>query len=330
MVTMKQFRKYLFYTIVFIALGFLNACALLSPAKRFDDFVIVNSRPWDNLPRLAKKYLDDPDKDWVIAEFNNIDRVSWGQKVIIPLKPLKRGGLTSTGYQTVPVLVYHSFSEDKVNKMTVPRKTLEEQMRYLKTSGYNVLTLDQLFGFLELKEPIPAKSVVITIDDGWKSVYEIAYPILKKYGFPATLFVYTNLIGTRKGLTWDQVKELSENGFDIQNHTKTHRNLIQMQESETYEKYFRAIEKEIISSEKLIEQKLNKKCTYLAYPYGDTNNLVIALLKRYSYRGALTVHRGSNPFFINNYMVNRSSIYGEYSLKKFQKHLTMFRKEKLK
>ena len=142
--------------------------------------------------------------------------------------------------------------------------------------------------------------------------------------------MYTDLVGTRSGLTWDQIKELSENGFDIQNHTKTHRNLIEMEPRETFEQYFRAIEKEIISSEQLIEQKLNKKCTYLAYPFGDTNNLIIALLKKYEYRGAFTVHRGGNPFFKNNYMVNRSTIYGEYSLNKFQKNLKMFRETKFK
>ncbi len=330
MLKMKHKRKHVFFVMLVVSLFCINACAVFSPAKRFNDFVIVTAGPWDDLPKLADKHLNDSAKDWVIAEFNNIDHVSWGQQVIIPLKPVQKGGLTPTGYQTVPVLVYHNFSEDKVTKMIIPRDAFDEQMRFLKTNGYTVLTLDQLFGFLELKEQIPEKSVVITIDDGWKSVYDIAYPVLKKYGFPATLFVYTNLIGTRSGLSWDQVKELSQNGFDIQNHTKTHRNLIQMQKDETFEKYFRAIEKEIVASEKLIEKKLNKKCTYLAYPYGDTNNLVIALLKKYGYRGAFTVHRGGNPFFMNNYIVNRSSIYGDYSLRRFQKNLTMFKKEKLK
>ena len=99
---------------------------------------------------------------------------------------------------------------------------------------------------------------------------------------------------------------------------------ISKEESESFEKYFGAIEKEIATSEKLIKKKLNKECTYLAYPYGDTNNLVIALLKKYKYRGAFTVHRGSNPFFMNNYMVNRSTIYGEYSLKRFKKNLKIY------
>ena len=147
MVIFKTARKCLLFMILFMFFVFLNACALRSSVKRFDDFMIVTSGSSDDLSTLAAKYLNDPGKGWIIAEFNNINSVSRGQQVIIPLKPLQKGGLTPTGYQTIPVLVYHRFAEEKVNKMTVPRNTFEEQMRYLKLNGYNVLSLEQLFDF---------------------------------------------------------------------------------------------------------------------------------------------------------------------------------------
>jgi peptidoglycan/xylan/chitin deacetylase (PgdA/CDA1 family) len=167
--------------------------------------------------------------------------------------------------------------------------------------------------------------VVITIDDGWKSAYEIAFPVLKKYGYPATIFIYTDLINsTKKTMTWEQVKELADNGIDIQCHTMTHRDLSVAQGKESFKEYFHAVEKEIIQSKEIIKSNTGRDCRYLAYPFGNSSNMVIAILKRNGFRGALTVRRGSNPFFINNYMVNRSMIYGEYDLKKFEKALTVF------
>ena len=248
----------------------------------------------------------------------------------VETKFLSRGGLTAKGYQTVPVLSYHKFSKDKVGTLTVKEVAFEEQMKFLKDNGYSVITLDQFLDFLEFKGEIPEKSVVITFDDGWGSVYDIAYPILKKYGFPATLFVYTEFIGGKKALSWEQIKELAANGFDIQCHSLTHRNLTVLNEKEPFKDYFDSINREISQSRQLIEKKINKKCKYLAYPYGDSNKLVIALLKKHGYRGAFTVERGSNPFFIHEYLIKRSMIYGKYDVQKFKKNLVVFKETELR
>ena len=133
--------------------------------------------------------------------------------------------------------------------MTVTQAAFEEQMKFLKEKGYRVITLNQFIDFLEFKRPIPKKSVVITIDDGWRSTYEIAFPILKKYGYPATLFVYTDLIvGSKKTLSWDLIQEMASQGLDIQGHTKTHRTLTIMDKKESFKEYFDAIDRELILS----------------------------------------------------------------------------------
>ena len=293
--------------------------------RAFPGFTAVIAREGDTLSSLAGQYLNDPNMEWLIADFNGISSVTPGMEIIIPLKPYERGGLTYRGYQTVPVLVYHNFSLDKTDRMTVSKASFEDQMQLLKDKGYRVISLDQLFDFLDFKKQIPSKSVVITIDDGWKSAYEIAFPVLKKHGYPATLFVYTNLIrSSRKAMTWEQVKELADNGIDIQCHTITHRDLAGAQEKESYKEYFDAVEKEIIQSSNIIKKNTGRDCRYLAYPFGNSSSIVVAILKRNGFRGAFTVRRGSSPFFINNYMVNRSMIYGEYDLKKFEKALTVF------
>ena len=293
--------------------------------KVFTEFAAVIAREGDTLSSLAGQYLNDSNMEWLIADFNGISSVTPGMEIIIPLKPYERGGLTYSGYQTVPILAYHNFSLDKTDKMTVSMASFEDQMKLLKERGYRVIPMDQLFDFFDFKKQIPLKSVVITIDDGWKSAYEIAVPVLKKYGYPATLFVYTDLINSsRKAMTWEQVKELADSGIDIQCHTITHRDLAGVQEKESFKEYFNAVEKEIVQSSNIIKKNTGRDCRYLAYPFGNLNNIVVAILKRNGFRGAFTVRRGSNPFFINNYMVNRSMIYGEYDLKKFEKALTVF------
>jgi len=301
-------------------------------ARRFPDFVAVIAERGDTLSSLAGKYLNDPSMDWFIAEFNGIDTLHPGQDLIIPLKPYERGGLTLKGYQTVPVLSYHNFSTDRsTNKMIVTQAAFEEQMKLLKDKGYRVITLDQLLDFLDFKSQVPKKSVVITIDDGWRSAYDIALPILKKYGYPATLFVYVDLIvGSKKTLSWDLIQEMAKNGIDIQGHTKTHRDLTLMDKKQTFKQYFEEIEKELSASARIIKAKVGKDVKYLSYPDGETNHLVIELVKKYGYRGAFTVKRGGNPFFIHDYRINRSMIYGDLDLNQFEKNLIVFSDEALK
>jgi len=220
--------------------------------------------------------------------------------VIIPLFNFRPSGLTALGYQTVPVLSYHHFSKSKSDKLHVRADHFEQQMQFLKDNGYRVITIDQLFDFLELGQ-VPEKSVVITIDDGWNDAYHIAFPILKKYGFSATLFIQTGLINqSPKTLSWAQIREMLNNS--VQCHTKTVRNLTKQKSGESFADYF---ERELDESRQVIKQQLGFNVKYLAYPYGETNQLVVDLLKKQGYRGAFTVERESNPFFVNNYNLKK-------------------------
>ncbi len=309
----------------------LTACAAIPKERAFSDFIIVKTDRNDSLISLATKYLNDPKKDWLIAEFNNVEILNPGQELIIPLSPFAWGGLRADGFRTVPVLVYHGFSQDKnkISKSIVAEQAFKEQMKFLKDNGYRVITLDNLLDFIDFKIQIPEKSVAITFDNGLSSIYEIAFPILKSYGFPSTLFICTDFVGGEDTLSWDQLLFLSENGLDIQSKTRTNRKLAKPKKRETLKDYVKALEVEISHSKKTIEKKLNRQCKYLAYPYGETNDLVIALLKRHGYSGAFTMERGSNPFFVNNFRINRSVVTGEFSIKQFKENLSVFTKSQL-
>ena len=297
----------------------------VSTTRVFDDFVAVIVQPGDTLSSLAERYLHNPAKGWFIAEFNDVTTIKPGQVIFIPRKPYHRGGLSLYGYQTVPVLCYHRFSKTESDKMTVRESDFIDQMQFLHDHGYHVIALDQLLGFLDFKEQVPRKSVVITIDDGWRSTYDIAYPVLRRYNYPATLFVYTNLItGSSKTLSWDLVKEMHAHGIDMQCHTKTHRSLHWKRDEESFPQYFKAVLGELNDSCGILKEQLHQDMRYLAYPYGDTNNLVIALLQEKGFKAAFTVKRGTNPFFENRFRLYRSMIYGEYGLNDFRRNLEVF------
>jgi len=268
--------------------------------------------------------------NWFIAEFNGITSLYPGQEVIIPLHAFDKGGLSFKDYQTVPVISYHKFSEDKADVLTVKKSDLEEQMKFLKENGYWVIPMDEFFDFIDFNRPIPKKSVVITIDDDWYSTYEIAFPILKKYGYPATLFVYTDLIiPGGKTLSWDLLTEMFKSGIDIQCHTKSHRNLDKRSGQESFREYFETVKKELTESAEIIRKRLNKDVRYFAYPFGDTNHLIIALLMKLGYRGAFTVEKGSNSFFIHPYRIKRSMIFGTFSLRDFENNLVYLNDKEL-
>jgi peptidoglycan/xylan/chitin deacetylase (PgdA/CDA1 family) len=331
-------RKQSIFLIIFL-LGFLflSACGINrlisyknSHARVYDDFILVKTTAEDTLSSLSAKYLKDPNKGWLIAEFNQITKIIPGQQLIIPLSPFNKGGLKVNGYQTVPILVYHNFSKTRAEKTTLTKDDFDAQMKYLKQNHYHIISLDQLMGFLDYKEQLPEKSIVITFDDAWHSAYDIALPILIKYGFTATFFIYTDFIGGGKALSWEDIKLLSKMGFDIQCQTKTHRNLSIPYKNESFKEYFKSIEMEITYPKKLFKKMLNKDCRYLAYPYGETNNLVISILKKHGFRGAFTLGRGPNPFFIDKFRINRFVIYGDYDIEQFKKYVSVFQKIELK
>jgi len=309
---------------------FMFLFVLCGDGSASDDFVIVTPTADDTFQSLAAKYLKDPSKEWVIKEFNQMKTLDPGKAVIIPARPYKLGGLQPDGYQRVPVLSYHRFSPTKAEAMVVKASAFEAQLSYLKENGYRTITIDQLFDFLEMKDQIPEKAVLITIDDGYRSMYDVAYPILKKYGFTATLFIYTDFIGSSKALSWAQLKELAQNGFSIQSQSKSHRNLAKPKDGESIQHYIQTLEEEITLPKQLIYRKLNIVCNYLAYPYGEYNSLIITLLKKEGFRGAFTTKRMSNPLFVDNFEVGRRMILGNYGLTEFKNNLAVFKKEDLK
>jgi len=248
------------------------------------------------------------------------------KKTVIPLKEKNKGGLTVDGFQVVPILSYHRFADNCDSPLCLPARVFDQQMKYLKENGYRVISLGELHEFLKYRNSLPKRSVVISIDDGYRSVYNIAWPILKKYDFRATLFIYTDFVGVSKNaIAWDQLREMKKSGFEIGAHTMSHCDLTRQNKGEDTEAYMSRIEKELSMSKQIIDKKLNQNTVFLAFPYGRYDQSVLDMCKRLGYKIAVSVKRGSNPFFADPLALRRSQIL-KRDIKSFISRLKTFNK----
>lgn len=325
----------------------LTACASLAPVSKppepagikqgtprglvfqSDEYVVYRLNGKETPAMLAKAYLGSPQRAWVIEDENSDVPFKKWQRIVIPLTDSKKGGLSADGYQVVPILCYHS-SQQKCNmSLCISRNAFEQQMAYLKTHNYRVITLKEFLGFLRYRQGLPDRSVVITFDDGYRSFYEIAYPILKKFGFKATLFVYTDFIGNSKNaLTWEQLRELKADGFEVGAHGVSHSDLTKREAGESEPAYLERINNELVRAKAIIDDRLGQDTAYIAFPYGSYNQKILRLSEQAGYTLGLSVESGSNPFFADPLALKRTQIL-KMDLKNFISRLKTFHRQSL-
>jgi peptidoglycan/xylan/chitin deacetylase (PgdA/CDA1 family) len=293
---------------------------------RSERYLVYQPDADDTLRSIAARFLGAADRDWVIGDFNGLARPVAGRPLVVPLQPPHPLGVQDDRYQTVPILCYHRF-DGAPNKMSVSTSRFAEQLDWLARNDYRVIRLSQLIGFLQGREALPKRSVVITIDDGYESVHRHALPALRKHGFPATLFVYSDFVGAGAALSWAQIAELKASGLvDIQAHSKTHRNLIERLAGETDERYRQSLDAEIRAPREAIEKRLpGQQVRHFAFPYGDANEAVLETLMRQQYQLAVTVHPGGNAFFAAPLVLRRTMIFGDHDLEAFKAKLQISR-----
>jgi len=171
----------------------------------------------------------------------------------------------------IPILCYHNFNPVIPGSMTLNPGKFEAQLKWLKSNGFTVIPLKQAVEYLQgNRTTLPAKSVVITADDGWQSVYKYMVPLAKKYNIPVTLFIYPQTISQGKNaMTWDELRELQNTGlFDVQGHTYSHPNFKQERRRLSAANYQKFVSGELVRSKKILEEKMGKTITLLAWPFG--------------------------------------------------------------
>ena len=293
------------------------------------EFVVTVAKSGDTPETLAARHLGDPKKQWMIEDYMGVRTLSEGQEVVIPKHEWNPVGVFPWGYQLVPILVYHNISAQEKGRLSIAAKTFDAQIKQLHADGFHALSLADFMAFTTGRRQLPRKSVLLTFDDGYKSFIQYARPILKDYGFGATLFVYTDFVGAGSGLSWKDLRSLSEQGFDVQAHSKSHDNL-RRKEGESEAAYAKRIEAELAFPLSLFKRNLPRPVEALAYPFGEQDDELISLVAKYGYAVAFTVRRQSNAAFVSPLKISRSQIYAEMTTKDFTKNLIVFHDEEVK
>ncbi len=204
--------------------------------------------------------------------------------------------------QTAQVIVYgyHRFVA-KVRRpdTEITPAAFEAQMKELKDKGITVIPMQDFLAWKRSEKSIPPRCAVLTFDDGWKSQYEVAWPILKKFNYPVTLFIYTEGVrgghfGGGKALTWEQLGEMRDAGADIEAHSATHQDLRKPYEVAKKRlnpaEYDQWLQNEVGGSKNLLEQRLGIRVNCFAVPYGFYNEHIKQVCKATGYEAVFTVY----------------------------------------
>lgn len=192
----------------------------------------------------------------------------------------------------VSILLYHDFVERiPRNEMMVSKGVFRAQMQALKDANIPVIPMSDLLAWKKGEKNIPDAAVVITLDDGWVGVHEIAYPILKEFNYPFTLYLYKKYVGgAGRSMTVDQIKEMLANGGELGSHSVSHQAMAQMRRSKAPEQYKAWLHEEIYESKRWLEETFKQPCRTFAYPYGDKNADIVKQVMEAGYDAAVTVN----------------------------------------
>jgi peptidoglycan/xylan/chitin deacetylase (PgdA/CDA1 family) len=236
------------------------------------------------------------------------------------IPPAAKGGKVAVD-QTAQVIIfcYHRL----VDKIRYPGTEIrpadfEAQMKALKDRGITVIGMQDFLAWRRGEKNIPPRCAVVTFDDGWKSQYEVAWPIMKKYGYPFTMFIYTEgvrggLLGGGEAITWEQLADMRDNGVDIEAHTATHQDLREghaitvvaqgakkARKKLTGPEYEQWLQNEVVGCKQLLEQRLAIKVNCFAVPFGSYNEHVKEVARNNGYEAMFTVY--GQPLTFNSPM----------------------------
>jgi len=200
----------------------------------------------------------------------------------------------------VPILYYHRVAENIAPKYGVSPKMFESQMEYLRRGKYSIVSFEDLENHISFGHPLPPRPFIISFDDGYADTFTRAFPILKRFGFTATVFLVSGYIGKnaewdgcKKGellplMTRENIHEMLTDGFQFGSHTRTHKKLIDLSEE--------AAREEIEKSKQDLENLIQRPVRSFSYPYGDFNKKIIEMVKMAGYGTARTVVQGNIHF----------------------------------
>lgn len=218
----------------------------------------------------------------------------------------------------VGVLMYHDIMEKPDRDDILSTQQFKQQMELLRKEGFVPISMDNYLDFIGKGKPVPDNAVLITFDDGYESFYQLAYPILKEYKYPAANFIIVSSIDKpaasgRPKLTWDQMREMAQHDIGFYNHTYdmhrygdtdgkgrkkpvTTRNLYLPDEKrvETEDEYKQRVKDDLIRAEARLKEELGNTRSAVALPYGAYNDKLLAVLDSIGVEASFMVKEGRN------------------------------------
>lgn len=179
------------------------------------------------------------------------------------------------------ILQYHHFSDKTPAITSVTPKQFDDHLEYLQLNNFNIMALSDVALSLKHQLELPEKCVSITVDDAYISVYEEAYPKLKKMGWPFTVFVNTAAVdkGLKIVMSWDQMREMSKNGVSFENHGHGHIHMIRKKNQESERQWLARVGQDIQTAQQRITREIGKAPTLFAFPYGEYSQPLLNLIE---------------------------------------------------
>jgi peptidoglycan/xylan/chitin deacetylase (PgdA/CDA1 family) len=186
---------------------------------------------------------------------------------------------------SVVVLMYHRFGEDRFPSTSIRVEQFAAHLRHLEEAGYVVVPLADVHAAINDESSLPDRAVSITIDDAYRSVYDVAFPLFRTYGYPFTVFVATDAVdeGLPAYMSWEQMREMAAAGATYANHGAVHRSTIEREDGATDEEWLAAVRSDIENGAERIAAELELLQGSFAYPYGEYTTEVGDLLQDMGY-----------------------------------------------
>jgi len=203
------------------------------------------------------------------------------------------GASAASSQQATPVandaviLMYHNVAANTPPSTSVTPERFKQHMDYLSDNGFTVWPLFKTLVHLATGKTIPSKTVVLTFDDAYKSVYDVALPVLKEKGWPFTVFVSTNYIGEgyTNYMSWQQLREIKLFGGEVGNHSLSHPHFVRKRNGETYEQWRERIIGEVKQAQTVLHKNAGYPVWAVAYPYGEYSKEVRNIIRELGYFG---------------------------------------------
>ncbi|NLI76225.1 MAG: polysaccharide deacetylase family protein [Candidatus Riflebacteria bacterium] len=215
----------------------------------------------------------------------------------------------------IAALCYHQVLPKATGLFELSVDEFREQMGILKAQGFEAINSRQLLEYLAGRYQPLKKPILLTFDDGYKSVYNHAFPIMKEFGFVGVACVYPQFIDSAGGMTWGQLREMASAGWSIEPHSLTHANLWKVPTAPAARQAF--FEREIVRPKRIIEERTGLPTLFFTWPYGIYTEETETLARQAGYAGALTVDGGASYPGLDPFRVKRQVVYRTDTREKF-------------